>query len=214
MPEKNIPYILSNLFAPARFPSSYCIDQPSYLNALSDNALMLKVKSGDLDKMALLFQRYHRSLYGFLFHMTGQRESAEDMVQTVFYRMLKSRHTFTGDGEFKTWMYHVARNVLSDHFKNSRRMGTTVDLAEMEERISGDARLFELVEKRMAVKVLQKAVAALSPESREILVLSRFQELKGAEIAEILNISVGAVKVRIHRAIGQLKALYLELEIE
>jgi len=175
---------------------------------------MLKIKSGDLDKMALLFQRYHRSLYGFLFHMTGQRESAEDMVQTVFYRMLKSRHTFTGEGEFKTWMYHVARNVLSDHYKNSRRMGTTVDLAEMEERISGDTRLFELVEKRMAVRVLQKAVAALSPESREILVLSRFQELKGAEIAEILNISVGAVKVRIHRAIGQLKALYLELEIE
>jgi RNA polymerase sigma factor (sigma-70 family) len=66
----------------------------------------------------------------------------------------------------------------------------------------------------MAVRILQKAMAALSPESREILVLSRFQELKGAEIAEILNISVGAVKVRIHRAISQLKTLYLELEIE
>lgn len=57
---------------------------------------MLKVKSGDLDKMALLFQRYHRPLYGFLFHMTGHREASEDMVQTVFYRLLKSRHTFTG----------------------------------------------------------------------------------------------------------------------
>jgi len=175
---------------------------------------MLKVKSGDLDKMALLFQRYHRSLYGFLFHMTGQRESGEDMVQTVFYRMLKSRHTFTGEGEFKTWMYHVARNVLSDHFRSSRRTGVHLDIAGLEERIGGDTQLFELVEKRMAVKVLQKAMAALSPESREILVLSRFQELKGAEIAEILNISVGAVKVRIHRAISQLKTLYLELEIE
>jgi len=143
---------------------------------------MLKVKSGDLDKMALLFQRYHRPLYGFLFYMSGQREAGEDMVQTVFYRMLKSRHTFTGEGEFKTWMYHVARNVLSDHFRSSRRTGAHVDIAELEERISGDTQLFE--------------------------------ELKGAEIAEILNISVGAVKVRIHRAISQLKTLYLELEIE
>jgi len=175
---------------------------------------MLKVKSGDLDKMALLFQRYHRPLYGFLFYMSGQREAGEDMVQTVFYRMLKSRHTFTGEGEFKTWMYHVARNVLSDHFRSSKRAGAHVDIAELEERISGDTQLFELVEKRMAVRILQKAMAALSPESREILVLSRFQELKGAEIAEILNISVGAVKVRIHRAISQLKTFYLELEIE
>lgn len=175
---------------------------------------MLKVKSGDLDKMALLFQRYHRPLYGFLYHMTGQRESGEDMVQSVFYRMLKGRHTFTGDGEFKTWMYHIARNVLSDHYRNGKRAAATFDIAGLEERISGDTELFEWVEKKMAVRILQKAVAALSPESREVLVLSRFQELKGAEIAEILNISVGAVKVRIHRAISQLKALYLELEIE
>ena len=69
-------------------------------------------------------------------------------------------------------------------------------------------------EKRLAVQALQKAMAALSPESREILVLSRFQELKGAEIAGILDISVGAVKVRIHRAISQLKTLYLEQQTE
>jgi len=111
-------------------------------------------------------------------------------------------------------MYHVARNVLSDHFKSNRRAGIHLDLAGLEERISGDTQLFELVEKKMAVRILQKAIASLSPESREILVLSRFQELKGAEIAEILDISIGAVKVRIHRAISQLKALYLELEIE
>lgn len=175
---------------------------------------MLKVKSGDLDKMALLFQRYHRPLYGFLFHMTGHRESSEDMVQTIFYRLLKSRHTFTGDGEFKTWMYHVARNVLSDHFSRSRRSGVHVDIADLEEKLSGDTRLMERVEKRLAVQALQKAMAALSPESREILVLSRFQELKGTEIASILDISVGAVKVRIHRAISQLKTLFLEQQTQ
>ncbi|HUB60803.1 MAG TPA: RNA polymerase sigma factor [Puia sp.] len=175
---------------------------------------MLKVKSGDLDKMALLFQRYHRPLYGFLFHMTGQRESSEDMVQTVFYRLLKSRHTFTGEGEFKTWMYHVARNVLSDHFKGSRRAGVHVEIAGLEEKLGGDTGLFERVEKRLAVQALQKAMAALSPESREILVLSRFQELKGAEIANILDISIGAVKVRIYRAIREMKTLYLEQQTE
>jgi RNA polymerase sigma factor (sigma-70 family) len=205
---------LSNVLFFRKFPFIYTNDQPSYLNALSDNALMLKVKSGDLDKMALLFQRYHRPLFGFLFHMTGLRESSEDMVQTVFYRMLKSRHTFTGDGEFKTWMYHIGRNVLSDHFKSSRRAGGQVDLTGLEEKIAWDTTLFDWVEKKMAVRILQKAMATLSPENREILVLSKFQELKHKEIAGILNIHVGAVRVRIHRAISQLKTLYLELEIE
>jgi RNA polymerase sigma-70 factor (ECF subfamily) len=89
-----------------------------------------------------------------------------------------------------------------------------VDIAGLEDKLSGDTGLFERVEKRLAVQALQKAMAALSPESREILVLSRFQELKGAEIAGILDISVGAVKVRIFRAISQLKKLYLEQQTE
>ena len=55
---------------------------------------MLQVKAGDLDKMGLLFERYHRPLFGFLFRMTGQTEASEDMVQTVFYRMLKYRVFF------------------------------------------------------------------------------------------------------------------------
>jgi RNA polymerase sigma factor (sigma-70 family) len=85
------------------------------LNPLSDNSIMLKVKNGDLDKLGLLFERHHRALFGFVFHMTGQRELSEDMVQNVFYRILKYRHTFRGDGEFKTWMYHMARNVINDN---------------------------------------------------------------------------------------------------
>ena len=175
---------------------------------------MLQVKSGDLDKMALLFQRYHRPLYGFLFHMTGQRESSEDMVQTVFYRMLKSRHTFTGEGEFKTWMYHLGRNVLSDHFKKTSRTGIHYDVSQWAERLGSDVQAYEQVERKMEIQALQKAMGCLSPESREILVLSRFQDLKYLEIAGILEISVGAVKVRVHRAISQLKSLYLELETE
>ncbi len=164
--------------------------------------------------MALLFQRYHRPLYGFLFHMTGQRESSEDMVQNVFYRMLKSRHSFTGEGEFKTWMYHIARNVLSDHFRKVSKSGTHDDLTEWVEKIGGDVQVYEQMERKMEVQALQRAMAALNPESREILILSRFQDLRYLEIAQILDISVGAVKVRIHRAIGQLKTLYVESETE
>jgi RNA polymerase sigma-70 factor (ECF subfamily) len=173
---------------------------------------MLKVRSGDLDKMALLFHRYHRPLYGFLFHMTRHREASEDLLQNVFYRMLRSRHTFTGDGEFKTWMYSIARNVVKDHLKKSRRTPDSYDPIDLAERIGAATKADETLEHRMEIKALQRALNALSPESREVLILSRFQDLRYEEIAGVLDISVGAVKVRVHRAINQLKELYIETE--
>ena len=173
---------------------------------------MLKVRSGDLDKMALLFQRYHRPLFGFLFHMTRHREASEDLLQNVFYRMLRSRHTFTGDGEFKTWMYCIARNVVKDHLKKSRRAPDSYDAADLAERISASTRTDEALEHRLEIKALLRALNGLSPESREVLILSRFQDLRYEEIAGVLDISIGAVKVRIHRAINQLKELYIETE--
>lgn len=173
---------------------------------------MLKVKSGDLDKMALLFQRHHRPLFGFLFHMTRHREASEDLLQNVFYRMLRSRHTFTGEGEFKTWMYCIARNAVKDHLKKSRREPDSYDATDLAERIGATTRTDEALERRLEIKALQQALTALSPESREVLILSRFQDLRHEEISRVLDISMGAVKVRIHRAVNQLKELYLQPE--
>ncbi|WP_461107161.1 RNA polymerase sigma factor [Spirosoma koreense] len=173
---------------------------------------MLQVKAGNLDTMGLLFERYHRPLFGFLFHMTNQREASEDMVQTVFYRMLKYRHTFTGDGEFRSWMYHLARNVLVDHSKQNKRSAQQYDIADMAERIAGGPAADASFQKEQEVDTLHRAMARLSPENREVLVLSRFQELKYEEIAKVLNTTEGAIKVRVHRAMNELKKIYLTIE--
>jgi RNA polymerase sigma-70 factor (ECF subfamily) len=179
------------------------------LDILSDNSLMLKVREGDLDKMGLLFGRYHRPLYGFLFHMTKQKEASEDMVQNVFFRMLKYRHSFTG-GEFKTWMYHLARNVLSDHFKKDKKMSVQHTVTAAEEKIPGGPLPDEPIKKKQELKALEDAMAGLSVENRELLILSRYQELRYSEIARILEVSEGAVKVRMHRALQQLKMNFLK----
>jgi RNA polymerase sigma factor (sigma-70 family) len=177
----------------------------------TDNALMLQVKAGDLDKMGLLFERYNRPLYGFLFHMTKQKESSEDMVQVVFFKMLKYRQTFTGVGEFKTWMYSVARNVLNDHYRKNKNIPVHYDISGMEESIAGGQFAGEQIEKKQELKMLSMAMDKLSAENRELLVLCRFQELKYTEIARVLNTTEGAVKVRVHRALNQLKTTYLQL---
>jgi len=92
---------------------------------------MLKVKAGNLQLLGLLFERHHRRLYGFLFHVTFHKETAEDLVQQVFYRVLKYRERFTGEGGFVNWMF-ATRSVtvgFSYNFgttiKNQRKHDTT-----------------------------------------------------------------------------------------
>ncbi|HEX8507208.1 MAG TPA: RNA polymerase sigma factor [Hymenobacter sp.] len=173
---------------------------------------MLKVKSGDVDRMGLLFERYHRQLFGFLYHMLGRADTSEDLVQNVFYRMLKYRHTFTGEGEFRTWMYHLARNVLADHVKKNRHDRHHTDVADLAEHLGGGSRADEALERGQDVAQLHQALARLSPDHREVLVLSRFQEMKYGEIARVLNTTEGAVKVRVHRAMNELKTAFLRIE--
>ncbi len=172
---------------------------------------MLKVKAGDLDKMGLLFERHHRQLFGFLFHMTHERELSEDLAQNVFYRMLKYRHTFSGEGEFKTWMYHLARNVVNDHGRSLKRNVRHLDIEDFAERIGGGASADMPLHKKQELASLQQAMGKLNEESREVLILSKFQELRYHEIARILDITEGAVKVRVHRAVNQLKNIFANI---
>lgn len=175
---------------------------------------MLQVKAGDLNRMGLLFERYHRELFGFLYHMCGRSDASEDIVQTVFYRMLKYRHTFTGEGSFRTWMYHLARNVLVDSAQKNRRSAQHYDVVEYAERLADSAAADDALQKEQELAALHDALARLSPENREVLVLSRFQELKYEEIARILHTTEAAVKVRVYRAMKELKKNYFELEPE
>ena len=182
------------------------------MDTLSDNALMLKVKNGDIDKMGLLYERYYHQLYRFLFNMTRQTELSEDMVQNIFLRMLKYPEGFMGFGEFKMWMYHIARNSVYDHFRKVKRTPSHSDLKDYEERIEGEQHTDGQIEKEQELKTLETAMEKLSDENRELLILCRFQELKYNEIAKILNTTEGAIKVRVHRALNQLKSNYLKIE--
>src|ERR1700743_3833762 len=145
---------------------------------------MMQVKAGDLERMSMLFERHHRALFGFLFHLTQRREASEDMVQTVFYRMLKYRNSFANGSNFSAWMYHIARNVLKD-----QKFGLDSKhdpISTYEEKIGGGSLADEKLEKKQLQQQLYDAMDILSEEDREILMLSRIKELKYPEIGEIM----------------------------
>ncbi len=180
------------------------------MNSFSDNALMQKVKAGDLDKLGLLYERHNKILFGYFYRITSNSESSEDLVHNVFLRILKYRDKFRGEGKFYTWMFHIAHNIAADYFNKEKNRKYTDDIADHDLRDPAciDEELFKKEQQHM----LRTALKKLNDDQREVLVLSRYQNLKYKEIAEILNCSEGAVKVRIFRALDRLSQIFSKLE--
>lgn len=181
------------------------------MEALTDNALMVKVRDGDIDKLGLLFERYKRPLYGFFYGMNRDADLSEDLVQNVFYRILRYRHVFRGDGDFKVWMFHIARNVNHDHFRKDKiRNKESVD--HWQDRLKDEKNRYTEIEQSEELMILSAAMEKLPGDKREILLLSKFHEKKYKEIGEILGCTEGAVKVKVFRALQELKEVYQQLE--
>lgn len=180
------------------------------LNEAEDNALMLKVKAGELAHLGVLFDRYHKALYSFFYRLTnGEEEQSEDLVQTVFLRMLTYRHTFAGTGRFISWMYHMARNVYADFYRKHKRQGQREELKKAD---GSPLVTFTPDDRDEELQLLDKAMQYLPEEKRELLIMSKYQELAYKDIALVLNCSEGNVKVKVFRAVQELKVIYQKLE--
>ncbi len=169
---------------------------------------MQQVRDGDLRKLAVLFERHHRALFQFFARCSGgNREQSEDLLQEVYFRILRYRHTYDAKQPFTAWMYQIARNAKIDQLQK-RRPETH---HENDEIPSGSMRIDDKLSRAQELQLLRKALDMLPEDKREVLVMSRYQELKYEEIAQILGIEVGAVKVRVFRAVRALGDLYTQL---
>lgn len=195
----------------ANAPARFAVDTAT---PASDHALMLAVRAGDLDSLGELFERHHGRLFGFLCHLTGQRTAAEDLTQTVFQRILKYRHTYRDEGSFTAWLYQLARRCAADHFRQSAHRPAPTDPAALHAHADDAPDAREHAATRDDHALLHTALGRLARDDREVLLLSRFQDLSFAEIAGILECSVGAAKVRAHRALRALRDLYFHLQKE
>jgi RNA polymerase sigma factor (sigma-70 family) len=184
---------------------------PLDLEALSDNSLMIRVRNGEIDTLGLLFERYKRPLYGFFYGMCKDSELSEDLVQNVFFRILKYRYLFRGEGDFKTWMFHIARNVNHDHYrKNKIKLKDSLEV--WQDRLGSEENRSTEYQQAEEMQLLSMAMDRLPEDKREILLLSKFQDKKYKEIGEILGCSEGAVKVKVFRALQALKEVYKKLD--
>lgn len=181
------------------------------LNTLDDSVLMEKLQQGQTDKLGLLFERYHKRLYGFFMKLTrGKQALSEDLVQNTFFRVLKYKKSYNPDKKFSTWVYQIGRNVFYDQCKKKSNNEYAVDDFTYNEPSTKMESPFDEVDERKII--LQKALDELPEDKREIIVLSRYEGLKYKEIGDILDCTENAVKVKAHRALKQLKENYTRLE--
>jgi RNA polymerase sigma factor (sigma-70 family) len=172
---------------------------------LDDRSLMLAVRDGEVARLGDLFERHHERLFAFVYRMTGDRALAEDLVQEVFVRLLKYRHTYRGENSFTTWMFQIARNARVDHFrKQPRRNEISIDddPREYPSVLPGPV---ERYQKDEEMNLMLEALSRLSDDKREVLLLRGLHGLKFRELAEVLECSVGAAKGKAFRAIKDLK---------
>ena len=175
-------------------------------NSMSDEELMSQVRNGVGEMLGVLFDRYQVPLFNFYLKLTGERAASEDLVQEVFLRILKYRQTYRTDTPFRAWIYQIARNARVDLLRR-RRPETT-----WEPGLSPAIVPTDTAQQAQETVLLQRALMSMPEEKREVLVLSRFQDLKYEEIAQLMGCEVGTVKTRVHRALQELREIFFHLQ--
>lgn len=177
---------------------------------MTDEMIMEAVKSGNLQQATLLFERYNKRIYNFLAKMAMDKTLAEDLTQNVFLRMIRYRASYREGAKFQSWIYQIARNVFADHYQQVKnKYSGLVDVEKISDSMADNDESESLGENEA---LLQRSLAKLTEEQRELLVLTRFQHMKYEEVAVIMDTTVANIKVKVHRAIARLREYYFEME--
>ena len=171
---------------------------------IDDNTLIEACRSGRTESFGVLVQRYQDRLYPTMLRLTGSPDDALDLLQDTFLRAFEKLDRFQGESSFFTWIYRIAVNLALSG-KRRRRSLLRLTRSDGEEPIdpkdessSSDPTLpLELAERE---RLVQSALNSLAADHRAVVVMKEFDGLRYEEIASILNVPVGTVRSRLHRA--------------
>ncbi len=174
-----------------------------------EKELMFQVKAGQLDKLAVLFENNKVQLFNYFLRTGNNRALSEDLVQETFMRVLAYRTSFSGSSTFKSWMYGIARNTVAEHYRKNKNQALNCDMDD--EELANEQTLAEEFETEQQNAIFNKSLASISPEDRDIIMLSRFQQLNYQEISSLLDCNLNTLKSRMRNALNKLQMHYQKL---
>jgi len=151
-----------------------------------------------------IYQEFQPKIFRYLCHLCGESEAC-DLTQVVFLRVSQALGGFRGDASLSTWIYRIATNIAHDHARSVHAdpCETGIDIEDISVSVSSAVDQ-EYVRREMNT-CIRSIVDGLPEQYRRVLVLSDFEELSNQEIADILEISLDTVKIRLHRARRKLR---------
>ncbi len=194
---------------PWNFPSPRCVEScdDSQVVVNNDSKLIAEALSGNSGAFGMLVERYQDRLYNTMVHVVGSAEDARDVVQDAFVQAFVKLETFQQSAAFYTWLYRIAFNLAMSRL---RRKKPTVSVEQVRESTGLDpvdphGTPDGPLEKDERVAMVRNAIAQLKEDHRRVLVLREIDGYAYDEISEILDLPVGTVRSRLHRARMELR---------
>ena len=178
------------------------------LTDVDERALVAACVANRAGAFDLIVERHRRAVYQLCYRFVGNHEDASDLSQDVFLRAYRGLRTFRGQSTVATWLYRIAVNVCLNRVSAKTTLGTLTE--PMDERQFVDERVESASDRMLREERgarVRAAIVLLPPKQRATLILRTYQELSHQEIADVLGISVGAVKANFFHALGNLKKL-------
>jgi RNA polymerase sigma-70 factor, ECF subfamily len=176
-------------------------------DSISDAACVRKIQRGDTDAFEILLRRHEKAIFNLVYRMLGDYDDAAETAQEAFLSAYRAIGQFRGEANFSTWLYRIALNHANTRRKSRNAREHRLVPIETTELVS-DPQLgpAETLEKKEIRERVQQALNELEPEDATVILLRDMQDSPYEEVARVLNVPVGTVKSRLHRARQALKS--------
>jgi RNA polymerase sigma factor (sigma-70 family) len=175
----------------------------------SDEELMLRYRDGEDAAFELLFNRHSNTVFGFLLRMTSDRGTAEDLAQTTFTSLIRSKDRFVDGTKFKPWLFTIATNAARELHRNKQvRVRASDELQAAAESTTSEQPNFDPGLQRE----VNVAMTQLPSAQREAVVMHKVQGMSFDEIGEVLGVTASAARIKAHRGYARLRELLAHLK--
>jgi RNA polymerase sigma-70 factor, ECF subfamily len=174
--------------------------------ASTDEELVARSRTGDLDSFNQLVLRWERPIYALAYRTIGREEDARDVCQETFLRAFRALGGFKGEAKFSSWLYRITLNLCRDWIRRERRAPVVqppedVDLIELAAATEPSESIEDLVARKDLSRLVEQAMTLLPEEQRTAIVLKEYHGLTFQEIAELVGCPLSTVKTRLYQGL-------------